>query len=341
MADGQRYAEEFRARGHDFHCYSYLDGAQRKDELIQAHKAGEIMGLVSIEALTRGYDVADIQCVVDAHPWRKAVSQVIQQAGRGMRPAEGKEFCLLLDHAQNYLRFRSRLESFFENGMDELVAMDKMPGEDAPDRKLVICPECSAIRQGPKCLECGYVWPERKTPVAGEQGTICVDGELLPLDDLDPRGHVAKVGRSEYELPSPNLGWRMLCSMAQERNKNDITGQKWCQAQHRNLYGGFAHRNFNHEGDHDPGARCVTAVGSGARAEALQGQDGEEGMMSVQILIGDALDPSSASCPMPRCIVVSRRRRTGGCGRTPVIPWHDRAGADVCRAHGQPGGRVP
>ena len=41
--------------------------------------------------------------------------------------------------------------------------------------------------------------------------------------------------------------------------------------------------------------------------------------MSVQILIGDALWTGSGSCPMPRCIAASRRRRTGACGRTLAI----------------------
>ena len=52
----------------------------------------------------------------------------------------------------------------------------------------------------------------------------------------------------------------MLCSMAQERNKNEITGQKWCQAQHRNLYGGFARRIFKNTTILEPDASLRSAV---------------------------------------------------------------------------------
>ena len=52
----------------------------------------------------------------------------------------------------------------------------------------------------------------------------------------------------------------MFCSLAHERNKDEAAGQKWCQAQHRNLYGSFAHRNFKNTTILEPDAGLRSAV---------------------------------------------------------------------------------
>lgn len=246
VRDCMQIAESFAAAGYDFRAVSYLDDQDHKRQMIDALRNGDIMGLVSCEMLQRGFDVPDIMCGIDAHPWRKSLSSVVQQIGRAMRTSPGKEYALWLDHAQNCLRHRDRLMNFWSEGMDELEALDKEAGKDMPERKDAICPSCEAVMMARVCGNCGYE-PPRRVAKPGEVGTMCVDGEMVALEHGDNRQHVAKVGRSEYELPAPRQGWEGLCNMAQRRygEGNEGQAQRWCQANYRRLYGEFRKARFD------------------------------------------------------------------------------------------------
>lgn len=55
--------------------------------------------LISVEALAKGFDVPDVECVVDCRPLRKSLSTAIQMWGRGLRssPETGKKDCIARD----------------------------------------------------------------------------------------------------------------------------------------------------------------------------------------------------------------------------------------------------
>ena len=247
IADAEAMAEEFRGRGHDFEAYHYQLGTDVKDRLIKRLRHGDIMGLVSVEALQRGFDVPDIKIGIGAHPWR-TVSPVVQETGRPMRIAPGKKFAIWNDHAQNVLRHRAALMDFWAHGMDELDDRDNRPtGEDAPEREGAVCPQCDALLFGPKCRECGWTKPAATFNPAGESTTEHVDGELVEIDTGAPKSHVAKVGRKTYEIPPITVGSLQLCALAQEAGKDGVKGQRWMQAQCKKLYGDFAKRRFDPE----------------------------------------------------------------------------------------------
>ena len=99
VAHGTQLKEEFRRRGHGFEQISYLQkDTDERDDIIRRFRNGEIIGLISCEALTRGFDVPDVLCLVAARPYRRSLASHIQQIGRLMRPSPGKEYGLLLDH---------------------------------------------------------------------------------------------------------------------------------------------------------------------------------------------------------------------------------------------------
>ena len=147
--DGAKLCQEFRDAGERFEQVSYKDGNDSdRMKKIELFERGEITGLVSCEALSRGFDVADVQCLISARIYRSAFASHIQQIARAMRPAPGKDFALLLDHVGNFLRFAPATEAFWEEGVDSLnpakVKELKEKSKKEQDRE----------RQ---CLECGYV----------------------------------------------------------------------------------------------------------------------------------------------------------------------------------------
>ena len=255
-------AEEFRSRGFEFVTYHSKMADADKELAISKMRQGAIHGLVSVEALHRGFDVTDIQCIIDAHPWRRSVSQVLQGAGRGMRAHDGMDYCLYLDHARNILRHRETVFDFWRHGVAELLPLDKQAAkEDDPDRTDALCPECEALLFGPTCHACGWEKPAPAFTPAPSTGVKCVDGELVPLEPGDERQYVAKVGRTEYELPPPAHGWKQLCRLAQNAGKPEDRAQKWCQANYRKLYGEFRRARFYpHESYPDPVPELAAAV---------------------------------------------------------------------------------
>ena len=78
--------------------------------------------------------VSAIKCAVMARPFSKSVSSVIQQVGRIMRTAPGKESAVLIDHAGNFLRHGDQIMQIFEDGIHALddgaekPAKEKTPG---------------------------------------------------------------------------------------------------------------------------------------------------------------------------------------------------------------------
>ena len=247
VSDAEALNDEFNSRGHDFKVLHYELKQEQKDDAIADLRAGRIMGLVGVEAIQRGFDVPDILCGIDAHPWRRSVGSVIQQAGRAMRSSDNKEFSLWLDFAQNMVRHKETIQNFWENGIDELVALDKKIGVESTERAESVCPKCDALMFSDVCVCCGYVREKKVSGGTGESGTICVDGELRPLDIGDHRQHVVKIGRKEYELPSKKQGWDDICYLGQERGTSQEKTQAWCQAQFRSLYGGFHRARFDPE----------------------------------------------------------------------------------------------
>lgn len=121
--------------------------------------------LVSVEALAKGFDVADVSCVIDCRPLRKSLSTAIQMWGRGLRssPDTGKTDCILLDHSGNILRFREDFERIYFKGLDTLDDGDKLDKqvrkEPEPEKVAKGCPSCGYRPFFSRCMSCGFERP--------------------------------------------------------------------------------------------------------------------------------------------------------------------------------------
>jgi hypothetical protein len=98
--------------------------------------------------------------------------------GRIMRPYDGKDYGLWLDHSGNYLRFRKEWDTLFEEGVTELQngteSAKKEP--DEKEKKEAKCPACGAlwVWSGRECGECGHEKPMKQI--------LNVPGELTELE---------------------------------------------------------------------------------------------------------------------------------------------------------------
>jgi len=79
----------------------HIDGTTPKDErktILSNFANGRTTILSNVGIVTEGFDVPEIECVQLTKP-TTSLSLYLQMVGRGLRPAQGKEACLILDHA--------------------------------------------------------------------------------------------------------------------------------------------------------------------------------------------------------------------------------------------------
>jgi superfamily II DNA or RNA helicase len=80
---------------------AHVDATTPKNErtaILSKFKSGEILVLSNVDIVSEGFDVPDCEVVQLARP-TKSLVLYLQQVGRCMRPAQGKEFGIILDNA--------------------------------------------------------------------------------------------------------------------------------------------------------------------------------------------------------------------------------------------------
>jgi len=176
VAHGADLVQQFAEKGYNFISISYKDNDEFKREAIEdfAKPDTEIHGLIATDILTRGFDVPDVMIGVSARPFSKSLSSHVQQMGRVMRPNDGKDFALWLDHSGNYLRFRSDWDDLYVDGVSDLdTKVEKTKKEPTELEKTESkCPSCGHLWHPSQdaCPACGHVRQRRNevTSVAGE-----------------------------------------------------------------------------------------------------------------------------------------------------------------------------
>lgn len=198
---------QFLASGINAATYTYKDRAEDRDETTREFRKSDskIRGLITVTAASRGFDVPDVSCIIMARPLRKSLAEHIQLFGRGLRIADGKENCLVLDHSGNCARFFDTCETFFDDGIDKLddgKKKEKKKKEKA-QKEPMKCPECRALHMPmPFCPACGHQYPKREA-VKHIPGT---------LRELIAGGH-----RKELTQKL----WPMVCGYVNERREGE------------------------------------------------------------------------------------------------------------------------
>jgi DNA repair protein RadD len=115
---------------------------QEREDLIRQFKNHQIHCLVTVLALSVGFDVPDVDCIVWCRPTKSPVLYV-QGMGRGTRIADGKTDCLVLD-------FTDTVERLGPVDTIQGRAKKKSGSQEAP---YSICPDCGE-RNAPAALVC-------------------------------------------------------------------------------------------------------------------------------------------------------------------------------------------
>lgn len=223
---------QFLADGINAATYTYKDSEDDRDETVNEFRkpTSTIRGLITVTAASRGFDVADVSCVIMARPLRKSLAEHIQLFGRGLRisPETGKQDCLVLDHSGNMGRFWQDCEEFFDfgiDGLDDGKPKKKKAEQPKKEPEPVKCPQCRALHKPmPFCPVCGHQYP-KKAAVQHVPGT---------LKELVATGDATLLRRQLW----PQIAYHAVesCSGDMERAQrkaqaiyHDITGE-FCKA---------------------------------------------------------------------------------------------------------------
>lgn len=101
LKSSEETARHFRDAGYNFENIDGSMSKQKRNALIEGIRTGKLHGITSCELLTYGLDVPRVECVIMLRP---TMSKTIyfQSIGRGLRPAIGKDFLVVLDHVGNF-----------------------------------------------------------------------------------------------------------------------------------------------------------------------------------------------------------------------------------------------
>jgi len=132
---------------------AYTDMLERAS-IAKQFANGDLRIVCNVGVLTTGVDW-DVRCIILARPTKSEILYT-QMIGRGLRTAEGKENCLILDHSDTTLRL----------GFVTDIAYDKLDdgkgkGTAEREKKIALpkaCPSCAFVKppRSQQCPACGF-----------------------------------------------------------------------------------------------------------------------------------------------------------------------------------------
>jgi DNA repair protein RadD len=174
-AHARRLQNEFEEAGVSVAYIDAFTESRDRQAIFRQFHDGAARIIVSVATLTTGIDL-DVRCIVLARP-TKSEMLYVQIAGRGLRVAEAKDYCLLLDHSDTTLRLGFP-DSIHHDKLDD--GSPRSSSTTSKEHEEPLPKECSACHflkpaRVHKCPSCGFA-PERQSNVQ------TIDGDLSELD---------------------------------------------------------------------------------------------------------------------------------------------------------------
>ncbi len=181
IAHAESVARSFNAAG--ISAATLLGNTPDRDAVVAAFDAGTVQILVTVDVVSEGFDIPAASCAILLRP-TQSLGLFLQQVGRVLRPAPGKQQALILDHVGNVHRHG------FPDDLREWSLADGVRrgtrGAAAPTVRT--CPQCyAAFKPAPICPCCGHEQPIAKPRIMRQ-----VDGELQELHRESVRQRIAE-----------------------------------------------------------------------------------------------------------------------------------------------------
>lgn len=128
-----------------------LSGTGARDQVVADFAVGIVRVLVTVDVVSEGFDVPAASCAILLRP-TQSLGLYLQQVGRVLRPAPGKDAALILDHVGNVTR-----HGFPDDPRKWSLAEGIVRGgRGTPAPSVRTCLECfAAFKPQPQCPVCG------------------------------------------------------------------------------------------------------------------------------------------------------------------------------------------
>ena len=190
IAHSKHIVEQFCAAGVPAaHIDCYHDSDERRD-ILKKFETGEIKIVSNSAILAEGWDAPFCETLILARP-TKSLIRYLQMVGRVLRPHDGKEKALVLDHSGTvkHLGFPTDdLPLELDDGKPKKASASK-PKDKLPKA----CPACSYMKTAHICPACGFA-PEKQNTVE------TADGELVKQERKKPKATMAEKQQFFSEL---------------------------------------------------------------------------------------------------------------------------------------------
>ena len=195
IAHSKHIVAQFVAAGIAAEHIDYLTPEEDRIAILDRVRSGQTTIISNSAMLAEGLDIPQLEVMILARP-TKSLIRYIQQAGRILRPAEGKARALILDHSGTCAKLGFPTDDLpleLDDGKpkkSEGKTREKLPS---------VCSGCGVLKQPGEheCHACGFK-PERKSDV--EVG----DGELKPMARKDRDAMPMEAKQAIY---SALIGW--------------------------------------------------------------------------------------------------------------------------------------
>lgn len=178
VAHAEHVAEQFRAAGYKAASVDGKMSADDRAKVIGEFSAGKLNVLSSCDLISEGFDVPGIHGAILLRP-TQSLSLYLQQVGRALRTAPGKDRAIILDHAGNCGR-HGLPDQDREWSLEGRKKSKGTPNDVQPVRQCERC-FCAYPANRGACPECGWV------PAPAPRQVEQVDGELTEVNTEEVR----------------------------------------------------------------------------------------------------------------------------------------------------------
>lgn len=167
----------------------HVDGSSDREyrsAAIDRFRRGETLVLSNVEIFSEGFDISSIECAILLRP-TKSVSLYLQQVGRALRPAPGKDFAIIIDHVRNVQMhgLPDEIRDWSLNGLTKKIKKNEL--------SVKICKTCFAALRitASTCNYCGT--------------TIASHAEPLDIRSLGTKDSLTEIDKSKFKKSSIDI----------------------------------------------------------------------------------------------------------------------------------------
>ena len=186
----ENIAQALRDQGVTAECVTGNTSKTERARILKEFKAGRIKALTNANVLTTGFDAPNIDLIAMLRPTMSA-SMYVQMAGRGLRPKEHTDHCLVLD-------FAGVVET---HGPITAVQPPKKGSSEPGAAPVKICEQCNELVHISVmvCPACGFQFPApvEKPLTLRNDDIMGVEGKDLEVTEWQWRKHVSKASGKE------------------------------------------------------------------------------------------------------------------------------------------------